>query len=417
MGQTNNKRFSIKLHYENNYYRLHVTHPDFIGRIRKRLGEKGLDEAENTTLNIRYELGRHFDNTEFNKSDVESFIDNYIGMNVKCTASIFDFNEDFLESKKGKVNNKTKKMLTKSTVTGYATALKYFEDYLKKKRIAPHPSQITDSILDNFYTFVNGEHNYKVKLHTKVKGFIKFLETVKKLPIDPSYKLSTFTEEYDNQCPEEDDIALTESQVKRLIELRGKFQRGEIELERFTKSDKIPVELQERQFNIKMENIIKCLDCFLFMVSTGMYYADIMKSRLYFNSKGDIKYINYRRAKNGSLCKAIPIKNDGIFIAEEIIRQYKIENGTNFPLNLSLTHFDKHLRRISDLDIVGFKITNKMARKTFASRLYFIKNLPINYLQLLLGHRDVKDTAHYLRISDDDIANEIMKWMSYDSKL
>jgi len=30
----------------------------------------------------------------------------------------------------------------------------------------------------------------------------------------------------------------------------------------------------------------------------------------------------------------------------------------------------------------------------------------------LLGHKDVKDTAHYLRIPDDDIVNEISKWMS-----
>jgi integrase len=53
-----------------------------------------------------------------------------------------------------------------------------------------------------------------------------------------------------------------------------------------------------------------------------------------------------------------------------------------------------------------------MARKTFASRLYFKKQLPIHFLQILLGHKDVKDTAHYLRISDDEIANDIMKWIS-----
>ena len=105
------------------------------------------------------------------------------------------------------------------------------------------------------------------------------------------------------------------------------------------------------------------------MISLVLYHADIMKSKLLFSVDG--KSIKYRRAKNGSLCKAIPVKTDDIFIAEEIIKQYKIKNGFNFPLNLSLNHFAKHLKRISSLAELNYMITNKMARKTFASVLYF----------------------------------------------
>lgn len=412
MGQIVNKPFDVKLIKENQYYRLYVTHPAFKGRIRKRMGDRAFGDLENIAFTIKYELGRHFLNIEISKSDVEAYIDNFVAMNVKCTASIFDYREDFLDDKTGQLNEKTTKRLSKSTISGYRTALKYFEEFLIKKKIAPHPSQITKSVLNNFYSYILGEHNYKVKLHTKVKGFIKYLETEKMLPFDPSYRFSKFCEKYDNQCPEEDDVALTEEEVYKLIDLRRKFQKDEVQIEKFKKSEKIPVELQEHQFNMKKENLIKCLDCFLLMVSTGLYYADVMKSKLYFNGRGDVKYINYRRAKNSSLCRAIPIKNDGIFIGEEIISQYKIRNGSNFPLNLSLTHFDKHLGRISILAKIGFKITNKMARKTFASYLYFTKNLPIHHLQMLLGHKDVKDTAHYLRVEDDEIAKEILKLMS-----
>lgn len=411
MGQLTNKPFEVKLIKENQYYRIYVTHPNFKGRIRKRLGDRSYEDLENIKFTIKYELGKHFSNTEINKPDVESFIDNYVGMNVKCTASIFDYKEEFLESKKGKVNNKTKKRLTKSTLSGYRTALKYFEDYLNKKRITPHPSQLTESVLNSFYTYIDGEHNYKVKLHVKVKGFIKFLETVKRLPVDPSYKLSVFTEEYDNQCPEEDDIALTPEIIYKLFDLRKKLYNDEIQLEPYVKSDKIPAQLQELQFCIKMDNLIKSLDCFLFMVATGQYHADIKKSQLFFSSNGNYFHVRYRRAKNGSLCKSIPIRNDDIFIGEELIKEYKIKNGSNFPFKLSLTHFGKHLDRISALADIGFKITNKMARKTFASYLYFNKNLPIHYLQILLGHKDVADTAHYLRISDDDIAKEIARYL------
>jgi integrase len=159
-------------------------------------------------------------------------------------------------------------------------------------------------------------------------------------------------------------------------------------------------------------NLVKSLDCFLFMISTGMYWADVMKSELFFSQQGKITHVRYRRAKNNSLCKAIPIQNEGIFIGGEIIKQYGIKNKSNFPLNLSLTHFDKHLHRISILAGLEYKITNKMARKTFASYYYFNKKLPIHFLQIMLGHKDVGDTSHYLRIKDDDIANQIVKWMN-----
>jgi len=414
MGQILNKPFEVKLIKESQYYRLYVTHPNIKGRIRKRMGDRAFGDLENIAFSIKYELGRHFLNGEITKSDVEAFIDNYVAMNVKYTASIFDYNNEFLDAKIGRVNKKTKNRLTKSTISGYRTALKYFEEFLIKKRIAPHPSQITENVLNNFYSYINGEHNYKVKLHTKLKGFIKFLVNNKQLPVDPSYKLSVFSEEYDNQSPEDDDRALSEEDINKLFKLRKKFQNGEVHLEPYVKSEKIPIELQEHQFNMKRCNLIKCLDCFLFMVSTGQYYADIMKSDLNFSQNGNTLHIRYRRAKNGSLCKAIPIINEEIFIGEEIVNQYQIKNGSNFPLSLSLTHFDKHLGRLSVLAGIGFKITNKMARKTFASYLYFKKNLPIHFLQILLGHKDVKDTAHYLRISDDDIANEILKWMSSD---
>lgn len=343
MGIKTNKPFDVKLIKENQYYRLYVTHPNFKGRIRKRLGDRSYEDLENIMFSIKYELGKQFISGEIIKSEVESFIDNYIGMNVKQTASVFDYKEDFLKSKEETLNKKTRRTISYSTLSGYRTALKYFENFLIKKGHSSHPTQINKKILDSYYNYISGSHNYKTKLHTKLKGFIIFLEKDKQLQIDPSYKLSSFTEEYDNQCPEDDDIALTEDEVKKLIELREKFLKGEVEIEKFKKSDKIPIELQERQFNMKKENIIKCLDCFLFMISTGMYYADIIKTTINFNGRNGLQHISYRRAKNGSLCKAIPIKEDNIFISKQIVDQYGIKNGSNFPLNLSLTHFDKHL--------------------------------------------------------------------------
>ena len=412
MGQINTKRFGIKLRFENNYYRIHITHPNFRGRIRKRLGEKNYEDAEDKAANIRYEIIKQFENQDVIKKAVEDFVDNYIALNIKKTASIFDYKEEFIKKKMTTKNKHTKNPLANSTVSGYRTAIQYFEDYFIKKRIPQHPSYITDEVLNGYYDFVPGSHNYKVKLHNKAKGYIKYLLLDKNLPIDQRYKLSSFSEEYDNQCPEDNDIALTESDVKKLIEFRQKLRSGEITLKSKQFSEKIPIELQVKNAERLKSNLIKSLDCFLFMIATGMYWADVIKSEVFFSNQGSFTHARYRRAKNGSLCKAIPIQDDDIFIGGEIIKQYKIKNRQNFPLNLSLTHFDKHLHRISILAGLDYKITNKMACKTFASTLYFNRRLPIHLLQILLGHKDVRDTMHYLRITDEDVASEILKYVS-----
>ncbi len=410
MENFNSSRFQVKLHKENDYYRIHVTHPNFKSRIRRRIGDRTFIDADNICLNIRFELGKQFQNHEITKQGVEDFINNFISLNVKKDASIFDYKEEFLEIKMNSKNKHTDKLLVKSTLSGYKTSLQYFEDFFKKYKIPAHPSQITDNNLNGFYDYLKGSHNYRVKVHNKVKGFIKFLINVKNLNIDTRYKLSVYNEKYDNQLPDKNDRAIDKADVKKLIELRKKLQSKEITLQAKPISDKIPVELLMRNKERLETNLVKSLDCFLFMISTGMYWADIMKSEIYFSNQGIAPHIRYRRAKNGSLCKAIPINDDDIFIAGEIIKQYKIKNGSNFPLDLSLTHFDKHLHRISILAGLDYKITNKMARKTFASHYYFNMMLPIHFLQIMLAHKDVRDTAHYLRISDDDLANDITKW-------
>jgi len=52
-----------------------------------------------------------------------------------------------------------------------------------------------------------------------------------------------------------------------------------------------------------------------------------------------------------------------------------------------------------------------MARKTFASRLHFDRKMPVHLLQILLGHQNVKHTLHYLRIEDEDLANQVKQYM------
>ena len=85
------------------------------------------------------------------------------------------------------------------------------------------------------------------------------------------------------------------------------------------------------------------------------------------------------------------------------MKEYSIKNGGNFPLNLSLTHFNKNLTILSALAEFDFNITSKFARKTFASLYHFEYGLPIPNIQKMLGHKEEKNTKHYLRIEEDDL--------------
>ena len=227
------------------------------------------------------------------------------------------FNE-FIQRKAETTNNKTQKRLAKSTLTAYYKSKEYFETYLTKKKISAHPAMINKKVLDDFYYYVPGNHNYKVKLHGKIKAFLKFVNKRQGISVDPTFMDSVFTEEYDNQDPEEDDIALSPSQVKKLIELRKKLKDGVIDIEKCCSSEKIPVGLQETLFRMKKGNLVRSLDCFLFMISTGQYHSDIMKSKIYISSNGSITHFEQQ-----SLAKAI--RDDDLFIGKELIEQYKIK--------------------------------------------------------------------------------------------
>lgn len=69
------------------------------------------------------------------------------------------------------------------------------------------------------------------------------------------------------------------------------------------------------------------MDCFLFMISTGMYFADIKKSKLGFDQSDGTTCIQYIRAKCETLGTGIPVGNDEVFIGKQIIAEYGIRPG------------------------------------------------------------------------------------------
>jgi len=402
--------FEIVITLEGGYYRLNITHPGYKGRIRKRIGNGNQDKHETLLSHLKVELEKHFTEVDVSKEAVDSFVNYYVDMYFKKNASVFDYFPEFIKSKQETYNEKTKKFLTKASLLTYERTAIFFQKYLATKRIKPYPANINKDILDGYFHYLKQSYNYRVKLFQKNKEFISYLAKAKGFPIHSSYELSVFNEKYDNQEPKDHDIALTREQITMLLQFREKLLSGDVKLKEYKACNTISEGLQNYQRITKYRNLILSLDCFLFMVATGQYHADIEKMTLSISrTKDKIKHCSYRRAKNNSRCKGIPIADYGVFIGVTLINHYKIKDGENFPYPLTLNTLDDHLKEISLLAGLDISITTKMGRKSFASRLYYDHNLDIKHIQVLLGHKSIKDTYKYLRIEDDDIANAIYK--------
>jgi hypothetical protein len=295
------------------------------------LGKGLMGDYEPILARVKYELENTFAESEnISFQETKKVVDTFIGMFLKKDASIFEYSEQFIQMKRTTFNKYTRRNLSSSAINSYHKAFYFFKEYLESGKIGSHPSMMNDNVLNGFYLYIDKGHNYRVKMHRKVKEFLKYLHEEGK-PVHPSYRKSKFAEEYDNQDYEENDRALTVTEIQNLIEFRRKLKNEEVKLPEYKEHPKLKKELQNWQKETREKTIIRSLDCYLFMIGTGQYHYDIMKSKLSINSMNDTRFLSYRRAKNGSLCRSIPILNNEVFITEELINDYNIRSNTNFP--------------------------------------------------------------------------------------
>lgn len=402
-------KFKIKALVEKEFVKFYITSVAFKGRVKKHVGKGTLAEFNSYLIDFSMDIEKYFDGKTVSIDAVQIFTNNYIKRN-KNAGSIFNYSEEFIELKRKTFNKKTKRYLSDSSINCYILSISTFKQFLFSTHLGEQPEVLNVSVLNDYYNFFsNLSHNYRVKLHFRVKEFITFLRIVKRLNIDDSYLQSVFTEEYDNQKATEKDRSLSIQDLNKLTLLRNEFNVGNFRLKAYKKAKTIPEVLQAKQRAIKEANLKRTLDCFLFMCSTGMYIADITKRTITIENNGKGSFVCYRRSKNNSYCNNIPLYDKGCLLGHTILKEYAIKSESNFPLNLSLNQFDKNLRIISELAGLNFRLTSKMGRKTFASIYYFNYGIKINYIQMFLGHKDQKHTMHYLRIDNKDHQNQLLE--------
>ncbi len=409
MNDLKKKKFKIRAIEERGFVKFYITHNDFKSRVKKHIGKGSIAKFNDYLNDFSNDIERHFEGKEVTFDATHTYT-NYYVERAKQKGSIFNYSDEFITIKRNTFNRRTKRYLSNSSINSYIKSITTFKKFLLSSQLSELPEVLNDSVLNDFYNYLNPlSHNYRVKLHFRIKEFVTFLRINKRLTIDESYLKSNFTEEYDNQETAEDDRSLSVDDMNKLNKLRSEFNSGNFRLKAYKKAKTIPEKLQIQQRTIKEANLKRTLDCFLFMCATGLYVADIDKKQLGIENAKNGSFVSYRRAKNNSFCRNIPLFDYGCFLGQTLRKEYSIKSGSNFPLNLSLDKFDKNLKIISELAGLDFDLTSKMARKTFASIYYFDYKININDIQIMLGHKDQKHTMHYLRIGDNDFQNRIQK--------
>lgn len=176
------------------------------------------------------------------------------------------------------------------------------------------------------------------------------------------------------------------------------------------KMDKVKVgHLNEAELKSIMSHIfpVKRLeqlrDIFVFSCFTGLSYADVSKLTKqeiapYIGGK---QWILTDRTKNNNLVNVPLFK-----IPEMILDKYDSSDTGKYALPvISNQNTNAYLKEIAALCGINKNLTFHMARHTFATTVTLCNGVPIEVVQKLLGHDDIRTTLIYAETVDTRVAH------------
>ena len=96
-------------------------------------------------------------------------------------------------------------------------------------------------------------------------------------------------------------------------------------------------------------------------------------------------------------------------VAQKLLDKYegKLKDGKVLPSKTN-AHFNAYLKEIAGLCEIKINLTHHIARKTFATTVLLLNDVPMEVVSKLLGHSRIGITqAHYGKILDEKVNLEI----------
>lgn len=159
-------------------------------------------------------------------------------------------------------------------------------------------------------------------------------------------------------------------------------------------------------FDTPLPRLERAKDMFLFGCFTGLSYIDIKTltpEHFEKDNTGRI-WIKKRRVKTGVLSR-IPL----LPIAKLILDKYK--GGEKLLPIQDPTDINKYLKDIAILCGINKRICFHTSRHTFASTVTLANNISLEVVSKMLGHTNTRMTAHYAKLIDKCIGEQMDKLM------
>ena len=159
-------------------------------------------------------------------------------------------------------------------------------------------------------------------------------------------------------------------------------------------------------FDTPLPRLERAKDMFLFGCFTGLSYIDIkiLTPEHFEKDNAGRIWIKKRRVKTGVLSR-IPL----LPIAKLILDKYK--GGEKLLPIQDPADINKYLKDIAILCGINKRICFHTSRHTFASTITLANNISLEVVSKMLGHTNTRMTAHYAKLIDKSIGEQMDKLM------
>ena len=156
------------------------------------------------------------------------------------------------------------------------------------------------------------------------------------------------------------------------------------------------------QLELKNASLERVRDTFLFSLYTSLRFSDVSAlstDNLYKDSDGqlNIKWIIQKTREQISL----PLLDIPIRIIEKYSGSAEATINNRLLPTISNQKANTYLKVISDLAGININLTYHVARHSFATTIWLENGFPVEVLQKILGHKNIKETMIYAKISSN----------------
>lgn len=230
--------------------------------------------------------------------------------------------------------------------------------------------EISMGFMQSFHTFLLTDKGMAQNTCTK---HLKYLKTIINIAISNNYLQYNMIASYKIEREPVNIDFLTEEELRKII-----------------------------NFDTPLPRLEKARDFFLFGCFTGLAYIDIktLKPEHFEKDEEGRIWIKKKRVKTGILSR-IPLHP----MAKMILEKYK---GCNKLIPIQdASDINKYLKDLAILCHIDKHITFHTSRHTFASTVTLANNISMEVVSKMLGHTNTRMTAHYAKLVDKCIAEQM----------